>query len=208
MEVKQAIYIISSPRVELCPAPELCEVAFIGRSNVGKSSLINMLSNKQELAKVSSSPGKTQMINHFLINNNMYWVDLPGYGFAKVSQAQRASWKKMIWNYLEQRSNLSTLFVLIDARHGPQEIDIQFINQLGEKQIPFTIIFTKTDKITQREVAQNIKAFNTELLQTWHELPVQFNTSAVKRTGRTQVLQYVETLHGLFGQHKASSPMP
>jgi GTP-binding protein len=198
MEVKKAIYIISSPKVEGCPSPDLCEVAFIGRSNVGKSSLINMLSNKRELAKVSGNPGKTQMINHFLINDNMYWVDLPGYGFAKVSSAQRGQWKQMIWNYLEKRENLSTVFLLIDSRLPPQKLDIDFINALGEKQIAFNLIFTKADKSKQSEVAKNVSAVLKALQAYWEELPLHFVTSAEKRTGRDKVLAYIETMREAF----------
>lgn len=194
MEVKSAEYLISSPDVGHCPKGHLPEVAFIGRSNVGKSSLINMLSNKKELAKVSSSPGKTQMINHYLVNNNMYWVDLPGYGFAKVSQSQRAAWKKMIWNYIEKRENLQTLFVLIDSRHEPQKMDIEFINSLGEKAIPFTLVFTKADKESQKEVSDHVSRFKIELLKTWADLPPIFVTSAVKRLARREMLQYIESL--------------
>ena len=162
MEVKSTEYLISSPDVESCPKGTLPEVAFIGRSNVGKSSLINMLSNKKELAKVSSSPGKTQMINHFLINKNMFWVDLPGYGFAKVSQTKRGTWTKMIWNYVEKRDNLQTLFVLIDSRHTPQRMDIDFVNKLGEKAIPFTLVFTKADKESQKEVSEHVSQFKKD----------------------------------------------
>lgn len=194
MEVKSAEYLISSPDVGHCPKGHLPEVAFIGRSNVGKSSLINMLSNKKELAKVSSSPGKTQMINHYLVNNNMYWVDLPGYGFAKVSQSQRAAWKKMIWNYIEKRENLQTLFVLIDSRHEPQKMDIEFINSLGEKAIPFTLVFTKADKESQKEVSDHVSRFKKELLKSWADLPPIFVTSAVKRLARREMLQYIESL--------------
>lgn len=194
MEVKLAEYLISSPDVGHCPKGHLPEVAFIGRSNVGKSSLINMLSNKKELAKVSSSPGKTQMINHYMINNNMYWVDLPGYGFAKVSQSQRVAWKKMIWNYIEKRDNLQTLFVLIDSRHEPQRMDIEFINKLGEKAIPFTIVFTKADKESQKEVSDHVGRFKKELLKTWEALPPVFVTSAVKRLARADMLRYIDEL--------------
>jgi GTP-binding protein len=194
MEVKKAIYIISSPRIELCPKADFPEVAFIGRSNVGKSSLINMLSNKKELAKVSGSPGKTQMINHYHINDNFYWVDLPGYGFAKVSQSQRADWKKMIWEYLEKRDNLMTVFALIDSRHEPQKLDIDFINSLGEKGIPFNIVFTKSDKSTQTVCAKHVKMFLKTLLKTWDELPPHFVTSAIKTLGRKEILKHMDTL--------------
>ncbi len=198
LEIKQARYTISSPEVKLCPKLMMPEVAFIGRSNVGKSSIINMLSNRTDLAKISRSPGKTQMINHFEINRGqLYWVDLPGYGFAKVSQSRRHNWTKMIWDYLEQRQNLATVFVLIDSRHAPQQIDLDFINKLGEKQIPFTIIFTKADKSTQVEVQKNVKAFMSKMLSFWDELPPHFITSAVKTHGRKEVLAYMEEVAAL-----------
>ncbi|HOZ52478.1 MAG TPA: ribosome biogenesis GTP-binding protein YihA/YsxC [Chitinophagaceae bacterium] len=198
MEIKSTEYLISSPEVENCPKGTLPEVAFIGRSNVGKSSLINMLTNKKELAKVSSSPGKTQMINHFLINKNMFWVDLPGYGFAKVSQAKRGTWTKMIWNYVEKRENLQTLFVLIDSRHTPQKMDIEFVNKLGEKAIPFTLVFTKADKESQKEVSEHVGQFKKELLKTWAELPTIFISSAVKRLARNEILAYIEALRAAY----------
>ncbi|MFZ4751790.1 MAG: ribosome biogenesis GTP-binding protein YihA/YsxC [Chitinophagaceae bacterium] len=194
MEVKHAEYLISNEDIAKCPTPDKPEIAFIGRSNVGKSSLINMLSNKKELAKVSSTPGKTQLINHFLINKDMYWVDLPGYGFAKVSQQKRHAWTKMIWNYVEKRENLLTLFVLIDGRHTPQKPDLDFINKLGQKGVPFTLLFTKADKETQKEVSKNVQLFKQTLLNQWESLPPIFVTSAVKRLGRKEVLNYIEML--------------
>lgn len=195
MRIKQAQYLISSPRVEQCPAANRPEFAFIGRSNVGKSSLINMLANQKDLAKTSSSPGKTQMINHFEVNQkDMYWVDLPGYGYAKVSKKQRQSFQSMIWNYLEQRENLINLFALIDSRHKPQQIDLDFINDLGQRQIPFAIVFTKSDKSKQATVQQNINSFNTELMKTWEELPPMFLTSAVKKRGGEQMLEFMDFL--------------
>lgn len=194
MEVKSAEFIISNTDVSKSPKATLPEIAFIGRSNVGKSSLINMLANKQNLAKTSSTPGKTQLINHFLINKNMYWVDLPGYGFAKVSQTKRGDWTKMIWNYTEKRTNLCNLFVLIDSRHKPQAKDIDFINKLGEKGIPFTIVFTKADKEAQKVVSANISLFKTALMKTWDEMPIAFVTSAVKRSGRKDILEFIESM--------------
>jgi GTP-binding protein len=194
MEVKHTEYLISNPDVKGCPKADKPEIAFIGRSNVGKSSLINMLSNKKDLAKISSSPGKTQLINHFLINKNMYWVDLPGYGFAKVSQAKRGTWTKMIWNYAETRTNLQTLFVLIDSRHTPQKMDIEFVNKLGEKGIPLTIVFTKADKESQKDVALHVALFKKELLKTWEALPTLFITSSVKRLARKEMLAYIGEL--------------
>ncbi|MFN2438564.1 MAG: ribosome biogenesis GTP-binding protein YihA/YsxC [Chitinophagaceae bacterium] len=199
MEIIQAVYLISSPSIEHCPKPDRPEYAFIGRSNVGKSSLINALTNKKELAKVSGSPGKTQLINHFNITSNdkkeWFLVDLPGYGFAKRSQTQRKSWQKMIAEYIRKRENLVTLFVLIDSRHEPQLIDLKFINQLGEWQIPFSLVFTKADKSTQKLTSANVKRFMEELKERWEELPLHFVTSAVKRTGIKQILSYIKTLN-------------
>lgn len=206
MEIIQASYLISSPSVDKCPKPDKPEYAFIGRSNVGKSSLINMLTNKKELAKVSSSPGKTQLINHFTVESSdkkeWYLVDLPGYGYAKRSQTQRKSWQKMIEEYIRKRENLATLFVLIDSRHEPQRIDLQFINQLGGWQIPFALVFTKADKSTVKETANNVNHFLKELSVTWEEMPPHFVTSAVKRTGAKQILSYVAELNNLFYEHK------
>ncbi len=200
MEIKSSEFIISNTDVEKITTSPLPEVAFIGRSNVGKSSLINMLANKQNLAKTSATPGKTQLINHFLINKNMYWVDLPGYGFAKVSQSKRGDWTKMIWTYIEKRKTLCNLFVLIDSRHSPQAKDIDFINKLGEKKVPFSIVFTKADKDSQRNVSTNIKLFRTALLKSWEEMPVAFVSSAVKRQGRNELLEFIELLRTEFIQ--------
>jgi len=206
MEIIQASYLISSPSVDLCPAPDRPEYAFIGRSNMGKSSLINMLCNKKEVAKVSSSPGKTQMINHFVVTGSdkkeWYLVDLPGYGFAKVSQTQRKSWQKMIQEYIQKRENLVNLFSLIDSRHEPQKADLDFINKLGEWQIPFAIVFTKADKTTQRETAKNVSSFLQALSETWEEPPPHFVTSAVKHLGKKQILQFVAEQNQVFAQHK------
>jgi GTP-binding protein len=210
MEIIQASYLISSPSVDKCPTPDKPEYAFIGRSNVGKSSLINMLTKKKELAKVSSSPGKTQLINHFDVESSdkklWYLVDLPGYGYAKRSQTQRKSWQKMIEEYIRKRENLANLFALIDSRHEPQKIDIQFINQLGKWQIPFALVFTKADKSTQKETANNVNAFLKELSATWEELPPHFVTSAVKQTGAKQVLNFIGELNQLFYDHKKQKP--
>ncbi len=192
MNIVKADFIISNTDLAKCPKPDRPEFAFIGRSNVGKSSLINMLANKKELAKTSSTPGKTQLINHFNINDNMYWVDLPGYGYAKVAKTQRAAWKKMIYNYLEQRENLICLFVLIDSRHSPQAVDLEFIANLGQRGIPFTILFTKSDKSKQAEVQKNISTFNKKLLEQWEELPPQIVTSAKKYRGKDKVLDFIE----------------
>jgi len=206
MEIIHASYLISSPSVENCPKPDKPEYAFIGRSNVGKSSLINMLSNKKELAKVSSAPGKTQLINHFSMESNdkkeWYLVDLPGYGYAKRSQSQRKSWQKMIRDYIKKRENLMNLFVLIDSRHEPQKIDLEFINQLGEWQIPFALVFTKADKTTQKETAHHVQLFQKALSESWEEAPPHFITSAVKRTGARELLSYISGLNSLFYGHK------
>ena len=202
MDIKEAKYVISSPSVDKCPKADRPEFAFIGRSNVGKSTLINMLCNKRELAKVSANPGKTQMINHFEIKssvtpkkmNSWYLVDLPGYGFAVVSQKQRRSWEKMIEDYIRKRENLMTLFVLIDSRHSPQKLDIEFINRLGEWQIPFSIVFTKADKNKPGATQRNISAFLKELSKTWSELPIHFSSSSITREGRSDILDYIKDL--------------
>jgi len=206
VNIKSATYVISSPKVEDCPKADKPEYAFIGRSNVGKSSLINMLCNNQKLAKTSGSPGKTQMINHFVIEsieekthkvNDWYLVDLPGYGYAKVGLGKRKQWIKMIENYIRKRENLLNLFVLIDSRHTPQEIDISFINQLGEWKIPFAIVFTKADKSTQKEVAATVKTFLKALGEHWVDLPPHFVSSAVKFTGRKQILAFIDGLNNV-----------
>lgn len=203
MEVIQASYLISSPSVEQCPKPDRPEYAFIGRSNVGKSSLINMLCKKKEVAKVSASPGKTQLINHFNITSSdrkeWYLVDLPGYGYAKVSQSQRKSWQKMIEGYVRRRENLVNLFTLIDSRHEPQKIDLEFVNQLGEWQVPFALVFTKSDKTTQKETAANVRRFLEAMSESWEELPPHFVTSAVKHTGGRQLLSFIGELNKEFG---------
>ncbi len=198
MEITKATYLISSPNVEGCPKPDKPEYAFIGRSNVGKSSLINMLTNQSKLAKTSNTPGKTQMINHFLINNSFYIVDLPGYGFAKVSQVQRAKWEKMIAGYLQQRDNLVTVFVLIDSRHEPQNIDLEFLRRLGAWGIPFNMIFTKADKTTQREAAKHARQFVEAMKQEWEFIPRSFMSSAVKFLGRKEILAYIGELNNEF----------
>jgi GTP-binding protein len=205
MHITKAAYLVSSPEVEKCPEADRPEYAFIGRSNVGKSSLINMLCRNQKLAKTSASPGKTQLINHFEITSvsqeggrdysNWYLVDLPGYGFAKVSQTQRRQWEKMIENYLRKRENLVMVFILIDSRHEPQRLDLDFVNQLGEWQVPFTLVFTKSDKENQRTVAKNIKDFLTAMRETWQFLPAHIVTSAIKQTGRDKLLRMISELN-------------
>ncbi len=198
MEITSAKYLISSPRIEDCPKPDRPEYAFIGRSNVGKSSLINMLTRNARLAKTSGSPGKTQMINHFIVNDTFYIVDLPGYGYAKVSQTQRVQWGKMIEHYLRERENLITVFVLIDSRHEPQRIDLDFLKNLGEWGVPFNIIFTKADKSTQKDAAKNARNFVNAMRLEWEFIPRSFITSAVKFTGRKEILHYIDELNKEF----------
>lgn len=205
MHITKASYLISSPEVDKCPPADRPEYAFIGRSNVGKSSVINMICRNQKLAKTSRSPGKTQMINHFEISSvtkegakdyfKWYLVDLPGYGFAKVSQAQRKQWEKMIENYLRKRENLVMVFILVDGRHEPQKIDLDFVNQLGEWQIPFSLVFTKADKETQRVVSKNVKSFLEEMRKTWQFLPAHVVTSAVKMQGRDKILGMISEMN-------------
>jgi GTP-binding protein len=194
MEIKSAKYLISNVNVEACPKPDRPEFAFIGRSNVGKSSLINMLTRQSKLAKTSGTPGKTQLINHFIVNNEFYIVDLPGYGYAKVAQNQRRKWEHMIADYLQKRENLMTVFVLIDSRHKPQQIDLEFITQLGEWGIPFNIVFTKADKTTQHEAAKNARTFKDIMKKDWEYIPQTFMTSSVKFLGRKDMLAYMEEL--------------
>ena len=210
MLIQSSQYIISSPDYTLCPGPDRPEYAFIGRSNVGKSSLINMLSNNQQLAKTSNSPGKTQMINHFDIRSisrpganrvDWYLVDLPGYGFAKVSQAQRAKWEKMIQDYLRKRANLTNVFVLVDSRHTPQQIDLDFINKLGDWQVPFCLVFTKADKETQLLVSRHVKDFLNRMRESWEFLPPHVVTSAVKKMGRDKLLELIDVMNGEWELH-------
>ena len=204
MLIKHARYIISSPSFDKCPPPDKAEFAFIGRSNVGKSSLINMLTNNAKLAKTSGTPGKTQLINHFEIVSSgeeknakevkWYLVDLPGYGFAKVSIRNRRTWEQMIENYLRKRDNLKMIFVLVDARHSPQKIDLEFLSRLDKWELPMTIIFTKADKETQAIVAKNVKQFLQTMRKTWQFLPQHFVSSAVKKMGRDKILGLVEEM--------------
>jgi GTP-binding protein len=198
MIIKSSTYIISSPDYTQCPVPDKPEYAFIGRSNVGKSSLINMLCNNEKLAKTSNTPGKTQLINHFLINNEWYIVDLPGYGFAKVSISSRRRWEQMIENYLRKRESLMNVFILIDSRHSPQKIDLEFVNNLSLWKIPFCLVFTKSDKENQRTVSQNVKAFLDKMRETWQFLPQHFVTSAVKKLGRDKILALIQEMNAEF----------
>ena len=195
MNITTATYIISSPKVENCPKPDMPEYAFIGRSNVGKSSLINMLTGHSKLAKTSNTPGKTQLINHFLINKSFYIVDLPGYGFAKVSLATRTTWEKMIENYLKERPNLVTVFVLIDSRHEPQPLDLAFLRKLGEWEIPFNVVFTKADKSTQKDAAKHARQFIEAMRKEWEFIPQSFMTSSVKNLGKKAILSFIEEMN-------------
>jgi GTP-binding protein len=198
MQVKSADFVTSSAHIGQCPKPILPEFAFIGRSNVGKSSLINMLVGRKSLAKTSSKPGKTQLINHFIINEQWYLVDLPGLGYAKVSKHQRAKWHKMINNYLLKRENLLNIFVLVDSRIDPQSIDIDFINWLGMSQLPFTILFTKTDKLSPYKLKIHLERFRKELLKTWDELPQIIVTSANTKKGKEEILDLIERTNIIF----------
>lgn len=194
MEITKAIFVSSSSKTEECPTDGRMEIAFIGRSNVGKSSLINMLTHSKGLAKTSSTPGKTQLINHFLINDSFYIVDLPGYGYAKVPKGMRNSFKSMIYGYILSREELVNLFILVDIRHDPMKIDVDFINEMGEAGVPFSIVFTKADKLSKSALSQHVEAYQNELLESWEELPPMFVTSSEKGTGRDELLQYIESI--------------
>ncbi len=199
MNINSATYTGSFVKQEDGPSPNQPEYAFIGRSNVGKSSLINMLTNRKKLAHVSGNPGKTQTINYFHINKTWNLVDLPGYGFAKVSKKQRNQWKDMIENYVLNRKNLVCLFVLIDSRHKPQKQDLDFIKNLGAWEVPFAIIFTKTDKTKQQLVQQNVRLFFEEMKKEWAFLPIYFLTSTLKGRGREEILEYIQEYNIRFG---------
>ncbi len=193
MTINSAEFVKSSAFVAECPAADLPEFAFIGRSNVGKSSLLNMLLGKKDLAKTSSQPGKTQLINHFLVNGNWYLVDLPGYGYAKTSIDNRKKWRRMIENYLLKRQNLISVFVLVDSRIEPQKIDIEFINFLGEQSVPLTIVFTKTDKQSGKKTQETLAAYKATLSEYWEELPEILLSSSLNKQGREDVLQKIES---------------
>lgn len=190
----QASYLISSPSYDQCPKPDRFEIAFIGRSNVGKSSLINMLTGRKNLAKTSGKPGKTQMINHFLIDDSWYLVDLPGYGYAKTSKKNRDAWAEMIEDYLIHRESLQIVFVLVDSRLDPQKIDMEFINWLGENGVPFAIVFTKADKQSVNKGQQNMAKFRRVMKKTWEELPVFFLTSSESGLGKEELTEYIQVL--------------
>ncbi|GAL79250.1 ribosome biogenesis GTP-binding protein YihA/YsxC [Algibacter lectus] len=195
MHIKSAEFVMSNSEVEKCPKSRLPEYAFIGRSNVGKSSLINMLTSRKSLAKTSGRPGKTQLINHFLINKNWHLVDLPGYGYARVSKSSKKVFQKFITNYFGQREQLVTAFVLVDIRHTPQPVDSDFMIWLGENGIPFSIIFTKADKLRPKAIQDHVDAYKAILLETWEEMPNYFITSSSKDIGKDEVLGYIDDLN-------------
>lgn len=192
MNITSAQFVMSNSDISKCPTDNKAEYAFIGRSNVGKSSLINMLTNHKGLAKISSKPGKTQLVNHFIINNKWYLVDLPGYGFAKVAKNTKQRFSKLIFSFIESRPNLINLFVLVDARHEPQGKDTDFMEWLGVNGIPFSIIFTKSDKLSKQKLSENVKAYEKELLNTWEEMPTYFISSASSGLGKDEILNFIE----------------
>ena len=194
MDIKTAEFVISAPRESMCPSDSKPEFAFIGRSNVGKSSLINMLCNNRKLAKTSATPGKTLLINHFIINKEWYLVDLAGYGFAKRSKSEIKRLEQMIQGYILQRQQLVNVFVLVDIRHDPQSIDLQFIDWLGQSSIPFSIVFTKADKLSIGQQKTNTEKYKAKLMETWEELPPMFVTSSEKKTGRDELLDYIDQI--------------
>lgn len=198
MKITSAEFVKSSAKVLQCPKPDRPEYAFIGRSNVGKSSLINALTGNKKLAKTSSTPGKTQLINHFLINRRWYMVDLPGLGYAKISKTQRAKWERMINEYFYKRLNLLNTFILVDSRHEPQKTDLELMAMFGANQLPFSIVFTKADKNKPTKLASNIAAYKERLLEEWEELPQIFITSSEKKTGLDDILKFIEETNGIF----------
>lgn len=195
MIIKSAEFVISNTDVNKCPASQLPEYAFIGRSNVGKSSLINMLTQHKGLALTSQKPGKTQLINHFLINKEWHLVDLPGYGFARVGQANRERLKSIIEDYILERPQLTSLFILLDCRHEPQKIDLEFIEWAGENSVPFSLVFTKADKLSKGRLASNLELYRERLLESWEELPPTFVTSSETRQGREELLAYIDQIN-------------
>ncbi|MCU0438548.1 MAG: ribosome biogenesis GTP-binding protein YihA/YsxC [Raineya sp.] len=197
-DVVEAKFVKSSKALDQCPAANKPEYAFIGRSNVGKSSLINMLANNKNLAKTSQTPGKTQLINHFIADDKWFIVDLPGYGFAKVSKSDREAWEQMIYEYLSQRENLLCIFVLVDSRLEPQKIDLEFMLWLGESQLPFSIVFTKTDKLSASQLKTNVENYKKVLLEYFEEFPRFFITSSEKKVGNTEILSFIKELNQNF----------
>ena len=203
MEINKAQFITSSSKLSECPKEGIPEIAFIGRSNVGKSSLINLLTGVKGLAKTSQTPGKTQLINHFLINQSWHLVDLPGYGYARRSLEQREQFRKLITQYVSKREALVNLFVLVDIRHEPQRIDLEFINEMGEKGIPFSIVFTKADKIGKQVQREAVEAYQSRLLEDWEELPPLFVTSASTGMGRDELLDYIDQLNRMIAEQES-----
>jgi GTP-binding protein len=195
MHIKSAEFVMSNQDVAKCPKNNIPEYAFIGRSNVGKSSLINMLTNRKSLAKTSGRPGKTQLINHFIINKNWYLVDLPGYGYARVSKSTKKVFQKFITAYFEKRKQLVSAFVLVDIRHKPQPIDLEFMQWLGENMIPFSIVFTKADKLKPNAIETHINDYKNILLETWEEMPQYFITSSSKKIGQDELLNYIDAIN-------------
>lgn len=204
MNIKSVSFVKSSGKWQDCPEPTLPEYAFIGRSNVGKSSLINAMMNKKDLAKTSQTPGKTQLINHFLVNENWYLTDLPGYGYAKVSKSLRKDFEKLITNYILNRRNLVNLFVLIDIRHTPQKIDLEFMEWCGENGIPFSIIFTKEDKLKPNAAKNNVEIYTQKLLETWEDAPEMYISSAEKKTGTMEILDFIHNTNLDLERNKVS----
>ncbi len=202
MIIKTATFVKSSSRWQECPEAVLPEYAFIGRSNVGKSSLINAMLNHKDLAKTSGTPGKTQLINHFLVNDEWYLTDLPGYGYARVSKSIRRDFEKLITNYILNRKNLVNLFILVDARHAPQKIDLEFIEWVGEHGIPFSLVFTKVDKLKPMELQKNVEHYKAELLKSWEELPELYVTSAEKKTGGEEILSFISRTNEFLIKNK------
>jgi GTP-binding protein len=200
MKIKSAEFVMSNSDVTKCPKEKLIEYAFIGRSNVGKSSLINMLMQKKSLAKTSGRPGKTQLINHFLINKNWFLVDLPGYGYARVSKSSKRIFQKFITQYFSKRQQLVLAFVLIDCRHKPQKVDLEFMQWMGENQVPFSIIFTKQDKMKPKALIKNIEDYKLKMLESWEEMPNYFITSSSNGTGRDKVLNYMSEINSLISK--------
>tara|TARA_R110002050_G_scaffold162939_2_gene292886 strand:+ start:32491 stop:33096 length:606 start_codon:yes stop_codon:yes gene_type:complete len=198
MTIKEAKFIMSNTDYTLCPPPNLPEYAFIGRSNVGKSSLINALTNHKKLAKTSGKPGKTQLINHFKINKEWYLVDLPGYGYASVSKTMRAEFQAFLRDYLAKRENLICTFVLLDSRLEPQKVDVAFMEWMGEHQIPFVMVFTKTDKLNNHTFLKNMKKYEAIMLETWEDLPQRFYTSSINKSGTEEVLDFIENTNEVY----------
>ena len=200
-DIRTATFVASSPDIRSCPVHQLPEYAFIGRSNVGKSSLINMLTGIKGLAKISQTPGKTRLINHFLVNEEWYLVDLPGYGYARISQTERKRWKEMIDNFLRRRENLVCTFILVDSRHEPQKIDLEFMGWMSENQLPFVIIFTKTDKLSKAKLDTALWEYTEEMMEYWEELPPHFLSSAQTSLGRENILKYIESNNRLYAEY-------